>query len=202
MSLIIKSLKLFFIFTSFSVFLVGCAFGNRKIDLVYPPKDYAQYTPNASLSKRMGIDKIALVVMDKRSGDKKYLGEVRNGFYMHTADVVTDVNVENWVQKAFTQELQRSGFSVVKKESAQGVLTVVVDMVHCNAYWGYSADVQLRLQLVKGTKSSIVSKIEGFGSDGMNWGATGDAYTESLAKALADAYYQAGSRFLSPIKLP
>lgn len=178
-----------------SAFLSGCAFGNRKIDLVYPPQDYQQYTHDSALSKKMGIQKIALEVIDQRSGDQKYLGEVRNGFYMHTADVVTEQSVQVWVQKAFTQELQRSGFMVVSKDQAQALLKVAVDMVHCNAYWGYSADMVLRLSFVKGPKVGQVTKIEGFGSAGMNWGATNASYSESLAKALADSYYQAGKVF-------
>jgi len=180
-----------------SALFSGCAFGNRKIDLVYPPQDYKQYAHDSAISKKIGIQKIALEVIDQRSGDLKYLGEVRNGFYMHTADVVTEQSVQAWVQKAFTIELQRSGFAVVSKDQAQAILKVTIDMVHCNAYWGYSADMMLRLSFVKGPKMGQVTKIEGFGSAGMNWGATNASYTESLAKALADSYYKAGNAFFS-----
>jgi hypothetical protein len=55
----------------------------------------------------------------------------------------------------------------------------------------------LRISWVKGSKISQATKVEGFGSAGMNWGATSQAYSESLAKALADSYYQAGHTFFS-----
>jgi hypothetical protein len=190
------------VFAALALLFIGCAFGNRKIDLVYPPKDYAQYKPDPDLSHKMGFKKIGLVVADERSGDKKFLGEVRNGFYMHTADVVTEASVQAWVEKAFTQELERSGFSVVKTSEAQSILKVAIDEVHCNAYWGYSANVNLRLNFTKGPKVGQVSKIESFGSDGMNWAATDGGYQESLSKALADAYYQAGLGFMKPALLP
>jgi hypothetical protein len=182
--------------------LSACAFGNRKVDLTYPPKDYDQYKLNGSVSQALGVRKIALVVTDERSGDKKYLGEVRNGFYMHTADVVTEDNVQAWVQKAFTHELQRSGFTIVPANQSEAILKVAVHSIHCNAYWGYSADINLRLQFNKGPKTATTVVIEGFGSDGMNWAATSAGYSESLAKALADSYYRAGLNFLKPVAMP
>jgi len=185
-----------------ALILSACAFGDRKVDLVYPPKDYDQYKLNGSLSQTLGVKKVALVVSDERSGDKKYLGEVRNGFYMHTADVVTDDSVQAWVEKAFTQELQRSGFTVVPASQSEAILKVAIDSVHCNAYWGYSADIKLRLQFNKGPKTGTNSVIEGFGSDGMNWAATSAGYSESLAKALADSYYRSGLNFLKPVAKP
>ena len=190
------------IFASFVVLTIGCAFGNRKVDLTYPPKDYGQYTVDPQLSQKLGIKKIALVVVDKRSGDPKVVGAVRNGFYMRTADVVTEDKVQAWVAKAFTQELQRSGFSVVPQKEAQATLNVAVDSLYANAYWGYSAELILTLNLVCGAGGSREGKIESFGSDGMNWAATSSGYGESLAKALADSYFQARQSYLKRELLP
>src|ERR1035441_993419 len=93
--------------------LGGCAFGDRRVNLTYPPANAGR--PQVASAATRGQDQrnvVLLAFIDQRE-QKDRVGEVRNGFGMHTADVLAANNVAEWVTNAMRLELERAGFTVM-----------------------------------------------------------------------------------------
>jgi len=108
---------------------------------------------------------------------------------MHTADVLAENDVGEWVRGALHQELERAGLRVVDDCSAAGGLEVRGEVlrVHCDAYMSYEGEVQVSAELVRDGKVLARYPASGKGSTGTNWGATEKGFAESLALALQTA---------------
>jgi hypothetical protein len=163
-----------------SALITGCAFGNRTARLTYPPVD--SNPPPASVTS------VALLAPeDQRPEPRKVVGYVRNGLYMHTADVETSDDVVAWVASALRVELPRAGVAVVDR--AEGVPTVAVAIlkVHSNAYFSYSGVVSLDVTVRRQGVPDSVSHVQGEGSGGVNWASSGDSHADTLAESVRDA---------------
>ena len=163
-----------------SALITGCAFGNRTARLMYPPVD--SNPPSAPVTS------VALLAPeDQRPEPRKVVGYVRNGLYMHTADVETSDDVAAWVASALRVELPRAGVALVDR--AEGVPTVAIAIlnVHSNAYFSYSGVVSLDVTVRRQGVPDSVSHVQGEGSGGVNWASSGDSHADTLAESVRDA---------------
>jgi hypothetical protein len=168
----------------------GCAFGNRKVNLVYPP--------GLNMAQRM---KVATPAPDARSivllsfidqrAQKDRVGEVRNGFGMHTADVLAVNNIADWITSATKWELEHAGFRVtvakVRPAAGDPIVSGEVLKVHCGAFFKYGGEIEIALRLEQGGRTLIQRTYLGKGSAGTNWGATSESYSRALGEALQNA---------------
>ncbi len=185
-----------FVMGVFLSMAAGCAFGNRHATLVYPPEEgtmdpgpgVAEASPAPAVT---GEPIILLPFADERS-QKKFIGEVRNGWGMHTADVVTEDNIANWVTEAIKIELGKAGYNVTKVEdlsspSSSRVVAGEVLTVYCTALWSYEGEVSFYARVEEDGKEVFRRRYTGKGSAGLNWTAAARSYGNSLSLALADA---------------
>ncbi len=172
----------------------GCAFGTRSVTLAYPPPGRESAGEAfASPAAAPPIERAPVVLqtfLDQRT-DKSVIGEVRNGWGMRTADVVSDSNIAEWITDAIAKELAREGVRVIREGSAEGptdpVITGEVLTVYAKALFSYEGEVSFFATIRKADREIVRKRYSGNGSAGMNWAATGDSYGESLSIALQAA---------------
>lgn len=176
-------------FLILSLLLTGCAFGTRRPELLYPPEVVAA---EASMPIEAAVAPERTVILaplvDSRS--ETNVGEVRNGFGMKTASVVTETSVPDWVHDALHYELERAGYTVLDEPaSVPGAITLEGEIltVYCKAFFSYEAEVSLLLTARRGSETLFRTRTTGSGSVGTNWGASSKSYGKSLALALQDA---------------
>jgi hypothetical protein len=165
---------------------MGCAFGNRTARLTYPPAD-------SSAQPEVAASVALLPPDDQRPEPRNVVGYVRNGLYMHTADVETNDDVKAWVAAALTTELRRAGIAVGDAAPGRPVVAVTVFEVHSNAYFSYSAKVVLDIAVRREGAPDAKKRIEGEGGSGVNWASTGDSHADALADAVRDAARKAAA---------
>jgi hypothetical protein len=174
--------------------LTGCAFGTRTAVLTYPPGDESEGLVESAQAAEMETTRsksVYLTVSDERA-DRSRIGNVRNGFGMDTADVVTEDDIAGWVESAIAMELQQAGYDVVQGEASPSSDDVIglnaeVLKIYCDVYMTYDGEVSLMVNLKGDDGNEVRKQIEGKGGVGMNWAATSKSYAESLALALEDA---------------
>jgi hypothetical protein len=175
--------------------ITGCAFGTRHAELSYPPKAdnggklIASAHAQASVS---GEPREVIVQVTDQRASRERVGNVRNGFGIDTANVVTDDDIRLWVESALTSELANAGYTIVADgdratgDDAIGLYAEILE-VYCDVYMTYDADVSMEVTLTVKDQQPFQRSYEGDGSVGVNWGATGKSYAESLSLALQDA---------------
>jgi hypothetical protein len=190
----------------------GCAFGDRQVTLNYPPP-VSQEAPAPRLlsAPSRGMTIVVERFSDERGGGGP-IGEVRNGWGMHTADVLTDTNVVVWAMKAVAHDLAAAGYTVKwagpANDSERIQMSGQVLTAYCRAFMTYEAEASLMVQLTVDGKQVMNKRFFGRGGSGVNWAATGDGYGESLSIALriaiADlvAQLQPALRALPPLPPP
>lgn len=166
----------------------ACAFGDRHVRLDYPPEG-TERVEAVPASAKLGIRPLHVALFTDQRAERARIGEVRNGWGMHTADVVAANDVCEWVRKGVRAELERAGFEVVEDCPAAGGVELRGEVlrVHCDALFSYEAEVQLSAELVRDGVVLARYPASGKGSAGTNWGATEEGYGESLARALQAA---------------
>ena len=183
------------LFVLVSLTLAGCAFGTREVLLKYPPQSEPGAVPTAHAAPAPTPKKTEIVLAgfnDMRQ-DKRLIGTVRNGFGMRTADVVATNNVPTWVTDAIKAELNNAGYKVILNATEAQLPTFLsgdIINIFCDAYFTYEGQVSLNVKVIKNGKDVVNKLFVGKGSAGMNWGATSDAYGQSLSLALSDALKQ------------
>lgn len=163
----------------------GCAFGTRHATLGYAS------TPVVSPSTSTGTP-ISLVRFVDQRGEKRAIGEVRNGYGMRTAEVVPDKDIAAWITQGVQAELEKAGYRVSVSEtpttsSPTATLSGDVVTVYCSAMFSYEGEVSFFARLMKDGKEILAKRYTGKGSAGLNWAATSTGYADSLSLALADA---------------
>jgi hypothetical protein len=169
--------------------LYSCAFGTRNVTLNYPPEEpaIAEAAPVTANGKSL----VLIQFVDQRS-NKKVIGEVRNGYGMHTADVVCENDVAEWVTGAIKMELEKRGYKVIvaqnnNRASGDPTLGGEILQVYCTALWNYEGEVSFFAQLQKDGKELFRKRYTGKGSAGLNWSASSSSYGGSLSRALSVA---------------
>lgn len=175
----------------------GCAFGNRHINLAYPPARTADAShpagsaPSAS-NAAPGLPTVVLVDFLDQRANKAAVGDVHNGFGMHTADVVAQNSVPEWVVTAVAIELQRAGFQVIRARSVpsaaeNSVITGEVLTAYCAAWTKYEGDVSFSARVEYRGKEVLRKTYQGKIDSMTNWGASGKSYSLALSIALETA---------------
>jgi Uncharacterized lipoprotein len=185
-----RSLKVFILGVLISS-LCSCAFGNRHVALNYPPE---QPTAGAGVAEAAtlpvnGKSIVLIPFIDERS-NKSVIGEVRNGWGMHTADVVVENNVSTWLTNAIRMELEKAGYKVIldtnnDASSKNVVLSGEIIRVYCTAMMTYEGEVSFFATLKKDGKEQFRKRYTEKGSAGLNWSAASTSYGNSLSEALS-----------------
>jgi len=129
-------------------------------------------------------------VVDRRK-EAEHVGEVRNGFGMHTADVHTKGDPAAWLRHAVRTELQRAGYDVVEpQQRADLVIDAHLQTAHCTAYMSYEGEVCIAVKALSHGRSVVDGVYTGKGGAGVNWTATDESFGETLDLALQDALVQ------------
>lgn len=162
--------------------LCSCAFGNRHVTLNFQDTE----TPSASNDKI-----IVLAPFTDQRADRKIVGEVRNGYGMHTADVIADNSVEDWITNAVKTRLEKNGYKVILSTTnttpSNFEMGGVVTEVFCTAYFSYSGKVTFLVQLQRNNRVLLQKSYAGKGGAGVNWVAASSSYGATLEAALSDA---------------
>ncbi len=175
----------------------GCAFGNRHATLVYPPeegtKDPGPGVAEASPAPVVTGESIILLQFADKRSKERVIGEVLNGFGMHTADVVTEDSIAEWVTGAVEMELRKAGYEVIDGEDLESpatgpVVTGEVLVVYCWPYFSYDGKVSFVASVKEDGKEILKKQYTGKDYAGtINWAGTARSYAQSLSLALADA---------------
>jgi len=168
----------------------GCAFGDRHIELGYPPpaEEDAQA---AEAAPARGV--VHVGPFDDARSDTTVVGTVRNGFGMETAKVVAEADVTEWVRDALAWELEAAGYTAVKGVDAPAdemALSGDVLRAYCDMYFSYDGQVVLRIDVRKHGQTVLDQSYSGRGSVGTAWAGTADSFSQSLSLALRDALRQ------------
>lgn len=185
--------------TILAALLPGCALVDRQVRLTYPPHENGATAIAADTNGPV----VALTVIDARTGNRNAIGTVRNGFYMHTADVTTTDDAVPWVRAAMEQELRAAGLQVVPPgQGGAAALDARLVKLDCDAYFTYSGEVVLETSVSGPAVAARAETVTGAGGAGMNWTATQEAFGESLALALQDAARKVAANVRSALATP
>ncbi len=168
--------------------LASCALVDRDATLEYsaPPREAA--APLAEHAPRVAV--VVRDVVDRRK-EAEHVGEVRNGFGMHTADVHTKGDPAAWLRHAVRTELQRAGYDVVEpQQRADLVIDAHLQTAHCTAYMSYEGEVCIAVKALSHGRAVVDGVYTGKGGAGVNWTATDESFGETLDLALQDALVQ------------
>ena len=157
----------------------GCAFGTRR-----PTLDYLAVTP----VKQQKNIAIKVVVFKDDRPDKNIVGNVRNGFGLKTADVITETNVSEWVTNALKVELKNDGYTIVDV-GAENEISGEVIKVYCDSYMCYEGEVMIKVLLKRASNVLLEKTYSGKASD-MNWAATAKSYGTILKQSLQQTMNQ------------
>jgi hypothetical protein len=159
----------------------GCAFGNRQLSL--NPVYADNLPPKTTLKSQIHVAK----PMDARNNQQlpNFIGYVRNGYYMHTADVIGDKNVDKWVQNCLVANLRKAGFKVSEEDIATKGLCVSakIHSLKCDAYFSMKATVIVDVRLKKNNKEFFSQSFTGESSK-LNWAASVGEYQQVVDKAM------------------
>jgi hypothetical protein len=171
----------------------GCAFGNRHATLMYPPAvapRVAKAAPVVSANETALPTVVVVPLLDQRP-NKTAIGAVHNGFGMHTADVLANNSVPEWVTNAIASELRAVGFNVVVAQANDAkeapLVTGEVLTVYCPSWTKYEADVSFAVRVVADGKALLSKTYQGKNDSTTNWGASSKSYAQALAVALQSA---------------
>lgn len=200
------------IYMLFALFISGCAFGDRTVNLSYPPEGSLSRLgiPTAEAATIADYTLILTPFEDKRS-EGKLIGEVLNGYGIRTADVLVANEVGAWVTNALRQELENAGYKVQvlnegKSSEKDVLLTGEVGRVFCTAYLQYEGDVGFEMRVVWNGQEIFTKRYLGHQRSGVSWAMTSKSYNNILALALRDAIRRfiddLNEAFTSPTKPP
>lgn len=175
----------------------ACAFGNRHINLSYPPQRDPGATKSsvpAPQTSVEGVRPVTVVLVDflDQRPNMSTVGSVHNGFGMHTADVIAQNSVPAWVTSAVAIELRKVGFTVIEAHARQSsnehaVLTGEVLTAYCGAWTKYEGDVSFAARVESKGKELLRKTYQGKIDSMTNWGASGKSYGLALSAALETA---------------
>lgn len=172
----------------------GCAFGTRRATLQTPAIARAQGLGSSSAaasSAPASRGKIVLVAFADQRSNKKSIGEVRNGWGMHTADVEPDRDIVSWITQSVKAALEQDGFQVMEVDrsttpASLPILSGDVLTVYCTALFSYEGEVSFFARVDQDGRQVLNNRYTGKGSAGLNWAATGSGYAGSLELALKE----------------
>lgn len=169
--------------------LGSCAFVDREVSFAYSApvrevKGAAEAAVAPSESVWIGD------VQDARTETHR-VGEIRNGFGMHTADVHAKGDATSWLRSALATEFGRAGF-VMAASAGEAGIRVDARLVHLHvaAMFEYEGEVHLAVDVQRGGRPTLRASYVGKGGAGLNWTATDASLEETLDLAVQDAVLQ------------
>lgn len=175
-----------------STALGGCAFIDRSTDL--------PYSRNLQVPKGSGVVYIAQPTAKSLERDKNgqvIIGPVRNGYGMHTANVLTTSSVPQWIANAYATELTAGGFEpkIVDKlpPGCSRGIEIDIQKVYSDldmGFWtiGALGEVNFRLQLYCNGQLEKVLQVDSQGQGPRAAAAMPDTlYRDSLKESLRAA---------------
>ncbi|MFA6714601.1 MAG: hypothetical protein WCS27_04455 [Victivallaceae bacterium] len=160
----------------------GCAFVDKNITLDKVHSDYAAKVSTDNLLVKVGMPK------DERAKEANFVGYVRNGFQLHTADVNLDKPVSHWVQEVIVSNLERAGLNVQalnnNHNSDEGLFVdTKISKLSCDIGGKYKADISLTIKLKN--RGNVVLSESYFGqAEKINWWGGASGYKEMTEKAM------------------
>lgn len=169
--------------------LASCAFVDREVVFAYsaPPREAkAAVAAPVAPGESLWIGE----VVDTRTETHR-VGEIRNGFGMHTADVHAKGDARAWLRSALTTECERAGF-VAAPSAAEAALVLDAQLVHVHvaAMFEYEGEVHVAVTVKRAGRSVLQASYVGKGDAGLNWTATDASLEETLDLAVQDAVLQ------------
>ncbi len=162
-----------------AVSFAGCAFGTRHPLL--------SYTPVSTSAQPRNITIYVETFKDERT-EKNVIGNVRNGWGLKTADVVTDTSVSEWITNALKAELGNGGY-VVAKDRVELAAGGEVITVYCDSFLQYEGTVTLGVVLKRNAEVLIDKKYTGKATN-LNWASTAKSYGATLELSLQNTMKQ------------
>lgn len=158
----------------------GCAFGTREVTL-------SPVVAN-NLPSKVTVHTELIQVLepeDTRGLAPNFVGYIRNGFGVHTADVVANEPIKKWVQKSLLENLRAAGYTAVEANGDGGelVITSTITKLDCDMYFSYNAVVTLSVSL-KENKQVFFSKSYGGNATAMVAFITPNEYQAVLTNAM------------------
>ena len=189
----------------FAVDLCSCAFGTREIYLYYPPqKTYDSGIAYDSENLRSKVilltqiqnkrSKTKSSIFDNFTTDKEIIGHVRDGYFIKTANVVTNKNIEQWVYNAIAFELKNNGYQVLEN-SAQAsdsepdyILGGDTRKVYVDSFFNYTGKVKLHIVVADFRSQKIlIDKVYEGKQKKLNLEASTEGFENVLEAALSKA---------------
>ncbi|MCI4627143.1 MAG: hypothetical protein L3V56_14440 [Candidatus Magnetoovum sp. WYHC-5] len=177
------------------LFISGCAFVDQKVELQYDTVSAHVINSNSVKEKLLLSKNMDNVNLSKNESGKLIIGTVRNGYGMHTADVVTDKDVGDWIINAFKDEFSIFGYDVnivdkLPVDIAKGInlviLRVFVDQDPGFFTVGAISDIQFNVEIWKDSVKVKTVNVIGK-ADERNLASFSNDKELSLKKALQDA---------------
>ncbi len=186
----LKSIIRFITLTSL-LSCIGCAFGTREV-LLKNSVISSSDTTTAPRTHGVCFDGFS----DERIQNN--IGHVQNGYGMHTAEVVAQNNVAQWINTELTNQLTAAGY-VVRRNCPQDSAALVVGgkivKVYTTAYMTYLGEVTIDAMIKDRNRKLLERTYSGHKKSGANWAATSESFRDVLQQSLDMAI----SHFISDI---
>jgi hypothetical protein len=166
----------------------GCAFGTRRVNLMYGPTIDHSVAPQGSLG-RIAVARLR----DARSPDQgtgTLLGKVRNTYGIPTASVEANQDPVLWVNEGLARSLASQGFVVEKVDSAAtagGLPTVTGQVTRASGgmYMKMDANIAADLAIERAGKPLLSTQCQGSASK-VAWTASAGEYRDLFSSAMDD----------------
>ena len=174
-----RKFRSFTILVLITVMASGCAFGTRRPTLEYTSVIPARSSNNITLKVGQFED---------NRPDKNIVGNVRNGWGIKTADVITDTNISEWITNALKSELKNAGYTIVDANVGNELRGEVLK-IYCDAFLNYEGEAMIKVVLKKDNNVLLDKVFSGKATD-LNWAATAKSYGTILQRSLQQAMIQ------------
>ncbi|MEI8245998.1 MAG: YajG family lipoprotein [Lentisphaerota bacterium] len=125
--------------------LSGCAFGDRVV-CVTPV--IAETCPETTVHTEIKV----LAPEDSRGKKANFVAYVRNGFRMHTADVLADKTVQQWVQDTLIANLKKAGYNPIAggDKNIDGIsISTKISKLECDVGVQYDSSITITVTVQK-----------------------------------------------------
>ena len=182
----------------------GCAFGHRVVGLNYVPSEktsntsgktpvYISTIKDTSPTNLVGIEYIG-EDKQKIKTDGKEIGDIRNGYYMKTASVVSKTkSLSPWITDALAKEMKMRGYSpvLVTQLPPRCSLGITGNLTECFARMGFKVTCSLKATIAIYINGSVVSNKNYVSEKGhLLAAATAQEYEKIFQVAMSDILNQ------------
>lgn len=136
----------------------GCAVMNKEV--VLQPVNATDLSPRAPENK---LPVYVVMPSDNRNLNPAFVGYVRNGFNVHTADVVADKEVDLWLREILLDNIRNAGYKATPSgKAAEGIAVYsVISRLDCDMKLNFVASYENNIELqviIKKDNQNVFSK--------------------------------------------